>query len=165
MFFNLNRAQCYLNLFECFWICLCFLTVVSLHTMPLRAIPQGVRFQPHCSNNLFTIKKHKKWKRMFNMFFNSSTKHSTASTCSNAFELFCVFWMLFCCIWCRCVQSHRMYEFNQIIQIVFTQHKTTQNKWKVSFFLFFGCCSVAYDAVACNLTARTSSTTLFKLVT
>ena len=63
------------------WICsnvigifLCFLNVVSLHMMPLRAISQLVWFQPHCSNSLFNIKKHKKWKRMLKHVFQFKHK-------------------------------------------------------------------------------------------
>ena len=166
-----------------FWIILCFLTVVSLHMMPLRAISQAVRVKPHCSNSLFNIKKHRKWKRMLKQV--SQFKHKTQYYLNlfKCFWHFCVFWMVFCCIWCRCVQSHRKYDFNQIIQIIYLNTKK-HRKWKrmlkqafefkhktilprfvqmfLTFFVFFQCCSVAYDAVACNLTVCTSSTTLFK---
>ena len=163
--FQFERKKQYLsNLFECFWIILCFLIVVSLHMMPLRAISQEVRVQPNCSNSLFNIKKHR-------------------TNENGVFEVFCVFWMLFCCTWCRCVQSHRRYEFNHIVQIIYLLSKRTK-KWKrmrkhvsqfkhktmipqsvqmfLKHFVFFECCFVANDAVACNLTEGTSSTTLFK---
>ena len=54
-FFNSNTkqfVQMLLNLFV-------FFNVVSLHMMPLRAISQSVRVQPHCSSNLLNIKKNK----------------------------------------------------------------------------------------------------------
>ena len=115
-----HKTQYYLNLFKCFWSFLCFLAVVSLHMMPLRAISQNVRVQPNCSNNLLNIKKHKKWKRMLKHAFQF--KHKTQCY-QNLFECFpkhlCAFSMLFRCIWCRCVQSHRMYEFNHIVQIIY----------------------------------------------
>ena len=67
----------YLNLFECFWICLCFLTVVSLHMMPLRAIPQAVRVQPHCSNNFYLTWKSTEQMKMvyFLCFLNVVSLH------------------------------------------------------------------------------------------
>ena len=115
-----HKAQYYLNLFQCFWIIWCFLNVVSLHMMLLRAISQEVRVQPHCSNSLFNIKKHRTNENAWpSMFSNLNTKRNDTPICSNVFEFVCVFWLLFRCIWCRCVQSHRRYEFNHTIQIVY----------------------------------------------
>ena len=69
-----HKTQCCLNLFKCFWHFLCFLNDVSMHMMPFRAISQPVRVQPHCSDTLFNIKRHQKWKRMLKHVFQFKHK-------------------------------------------------------------------------------------------
>ena len=56
-FFNLSAKhnEQYLHLSKCFWMILCFLNVVSLRMVPLRAISQQVRVQPNCSNDFYLI--------------------------------------------------------------------------------------------------------------
>ena len=56
--------------------------------MPLRAISQAVRVQPHLnSNNLFNIKKKtENEKTCSNAFFNLGTKRNTTSIYLSVFE-------------------------------------------------------------------------------
>ena len=119
MFFNLNRSQGYHNLFECFWIILCF--SMLFRCIWCRCVQSHREYDfHHIVQIVYLISKNtEKENACPSMLFNLSTKHNATSICSNVFEVFCVFWMLFRCIWCRCVQSHSGYESNHIIHIVY----------------------------------------------
>ena len=71
--FNLSTKL--LQFVQMLWQILCFLNVVSLHMMPLRAILQQVRVQPSCSNSLFNMK-------------NTEQTKTHAKACFSAFAVF-----------------------------------------------------------------------------